>query len=80
MPHAQDLGYHTIEKLELARGHVDPLWVINRVALQELVWMIRNLPQLHHSVAQALISSLTRGRVSCQPAFKDAVVNNFLPV
>ena len=80
VPKLKHLRYHAIEQLELARGHVDPLWILYGVLLEELVRVIGDLSKLHHRVAQTLISDPTRGGIPSQSSIEDAVVDNFLPI
>jgi len=64
MAHRQDFRHHSIKKLELARTHVYPFRVLVWVLLKELIWVVANLSQLHHSVTKRLVSDLASGWIT----------------
>ena len=78
--HTQYLGQDSVKQFKFTSRHKDPVRVVTGVTLQELIRMIRDLSQLHHRVSQTLIADFASSRISCQSSFKNAIVNNLLPV
>lgn len=76
------LGQDAIQKLELPRRPKDPVVEANFiVVLQEHIWVVATLTQLHHQVVQGRIVHLpgvARAHQHCAP-FGQSLVNELLP-